>query len=154
MKTTRHFFLLFFLFTNLSANAADKAYVNFDLAAAHDHEAGRYLRQAFDDRLKIYSSGDCYLDILKLKKRQIEMMKEKFVVLRVFDGPFGGYFLNIVIFSKKTPYKFYVWQVWIYDINGDNSGWEIRSIKESHIKKKDEGQFLPLSNKENLQYWQ
>ncbi len=153
MKTLR-FFLLIFLLTNSSLQAADKEYVSFDLASSHNHPVTKRLRESFDVLFKKYSANEISFDRLKLGKRQIEMLKEKFVVLVVSEGEFGGYFLTIVISLKEAPYKFYSWRVWLYDISGNGEEFEIRNIKETAIGKKEEEQFLPLLNKENLKYWQ
>lgn len=148
------FFLLIFLSLTSHSFAADDGYIHYDLDATSAHKATKYLRETFDAIVKNPSCELADPGILKLSKRQLQMMKEKFLVLDISEGDFGGYFLNIVISPKKSAHKFYTWQVWIYDISGEEKEWQLRYLKEFSVKKKDEAEFLPLFNEEKLQFWQ
>ncbi len=127
-------FFLTFLFISPALKADNKEYVSYDLLSSYNHQTSKELRKNFDILFENYNANRVDFDLLKLNKKQIKRLQEKFIILGVNSGEFGGYFFTIIFSQKNTSHKFYIWKIWLYDISGNNEEFEIRSIKVLDVK--------------------
>jgi len=77
----------------------------------------------------------------------LPLFQEKFIVTQVLPGSLGGYWVNIILSTKKMVPLL----LWIYDIGEDE--YEIRSIKKIKVSQSDRKSLEPLRSEEFIKYW-
>ena len=149
MKKFISTFLLFhFVLTPSLVTASHKALrdeVSIPVGSLSQDPVAKSLRVT----LNRYADGDQTSEALDAFgiRPYLPLFREKFVVLEIRDGDFGGYWINIFISEKQMVPLL----IWIYDI-GENE-YEIRSIEKKNLSKKDRKNWEPLRAKKYIQYW-
>jgi len=121
--------------------------INTDLKLLYSSKITKNLRKSMD----LYVNQKIIISptMNDLKDDYFELFKEKFLMLKIVQGDFGGYFVTIMISSKQTL----ALRLWIYAV--DNDEYEIRYIKKLPLSKETKIELDNIAkDKENLGYWQ
>ena len=138
----------FLLFLSVCAffaevNAGEK--VSLNIKQLHSDPISGIVRKTFDEYLK----NDPVKGIKEIhfEKSYIRLFSEKFIVLGIEEGGFGGYFVTILVSQKKMN----MLRLWIYSTDKDE--YQIREIKWFSLSKDEMRQFDPLRSEKYRQYW-
>ena len=146
----RFFFVLScFLLFSLAAWAGHKPSddkISIPLGELSADPVSKSLRQTFDVYAQREGQQSAMLDGLGIRP-YLPLFREKFVVLEILPGDFGGFWIRIFL----SPQKMIPLLIWVYDI-GENEH-DIRSIEKIKINNSDRKSWERLRSKEFIRYW-
>ena len=120
--------------------------ISLNLKGLHSDPVAVALRQTFDAYLRNVPYNKDAKEF-HFDKSYLRSFSEKFIVLGIQDGDFGGYFVTILI----SPQKMQVWRLWIYQT--DEREYQIRQIEKIHVTKEEVRQFNVLCTDKYAEYW-
>jgi len=144
-------FLFTLLFLALAPHQSFATEKTIDIEALYNNPISADLRATFDSYAAKYNPSQTLPLLIRrnITNAQLKLFKEKFIVLEIVRGPFGGFFVDIILNRQKIK----MWRLWIYDISGDRSEYDIRQITEFKLRGENREQYLPLLGEEYWQYW-
>ena len=139
-----HFF--FFSLTAYGDHKRPKSTVCIPVRSLSQDPVAKSLRKTLNQYAQREGDGCLSADHFGITP-YLSLFGEKFIVLQIQEGDFGGYWLNIISSPKKMVHL----RVWIYDIDEDE--YEIRLIERIKQNNSDRKSWEPLRSKEYLRYW-
>ena len=127
------------------ARAGEK--VSLNIWQLHAHPISQVMRQTFDAYYFKNGTINQYANEVNGLLPYMPRFSEKFVVLGIQEGGFGGDFVTILI----SPRNMAVWQVWLYRI--DNHEYQIRQIRNFPLSQDERKQFAPLRSQKYHKAW-
>ena len=120
-------FICIYLISN-HANAGEK--VSLNLKRLHSDPVAAALRQTFDAYLRNVPYNKDAKEF-HFDKSYLRLFSEKFIVLGIEEGGFGGYYITVVI----SPQKLRLLRLWLYQT--DEADYQIRQIDKISISKEE-----------------
>ena len=138
--------ILLFHFTSWAEHKCPEDKISIPVGSLFTDPVSKSLRKTLDAYAQREGQPDAMLDSLGIRP-YLPLFREKFIVLQISRGPFGGYWVNVILSTQKMAPLL----MWVYDI-GENE-YEIRSLEKINLNKSDRKSWEPLRSKEFIGYW-
>lgn len=145
--------LLFLAFLFIShttfAQEGGKSSIISEIREIYTTDSPKKIREIFDYYYSIYDEDEMLKSIIG---KNSSILKNKFMLWKITDNGFGGYFLGIA--TSPKPKTIILWRVSIYRIDRQNDKYEIRQFEKiPFLNKTEKREFLELFEKKYQNYW-
>lgn len=118
----------------------------FHVGALSLDPISKSLRKTLNEYTRFIDQESATVDNFGIRP-YLPFFHEKFIVLRIQDGDFGGYWIHIFL----SPKRMIPLLIWIYEV--DENEFLIRSLEKIPLNKGELKSWESLRSKKYIRYW-